>query len=79
MEFKDQLNKIKSYLAERKMLKKLAERANVEVRTVHNAFSANTFDDLKGSRLDVYREAINMVDEIKSLPTMATRAINKQS
>lgn len=77
MEFKRQLVEMRAYLADRKMLKEVGKRAGVEVRTVHDAFSSQTFDDLKGARLKVYKEAIKMIEEIKSLPAMASEALSK--
>lgn len=75
--FKIELNEIRSFLAEKKQLPILAERAGVTVRTVYNTFNEQSFDDLKGDRLNVYREAIKLVEEIKNLPLKAKNLFNE--
>ena len=77
MEFKKQLNEIKELLSQKKKFNELCRRANVSLRTIYNTFDANSFDELKGVRLDVYKEAIKMVDEINSLQAMAAEALSK--
>jgi hypothetical protein len=75
--FKKNLEEVKSFLSEKKQITTLAERAGVSTRTVYNVFNAESFEELNGIKLDVYRHAIKLVEEIKSLPMLAEEAINK--
>lgn len=76
--FKSDLKEIKDYLAKRRKLSDLAENLNVSVRTVHEALSVNSFDDLSGDRLTVYEAAIEMVDRIKNLPIKAKSVLKSE-
>jgi len=73
--FKQNLNEIQEFLSSRKQLSVLAVKCNVSLRTVYNTFETTEFDDLKGKQIKVYRMAINMVTEIKSLQEQATDAL----
>ena len=76
--FKDELMEIRDYLKEKKQLQVLADRTGVTPRTVSNTFDlTNSFDELKGDRLNVYRNAIILMEEIKSLPDKATIVLNR--
>lgn len=78
MEFKEQLKEMQAIISEKKWLSVLATRSGVEVRTVYNTFNAESYDEIKGARLKVYKEAIKMVDEIKSLPAQSAEVLSKQ-
>jgi len=73
--FKQNLIEIQEFLSSRKQLSVLANKCKVSLRTVYNTFEANEFDHLKGKQIDVYRESINMITEIKSLQNQATDAL----
>lgn len=74
--FRQSLCDMKEFLSSRKQMKALAEKSNVSLRTVYDTFNASSFEDMKGKQLDVYRMAIQMVTEIKSLPQQADEALN---
>jgi hypothetical protein len=44
---------------------------------VYNTFNSQSYDEIKGARLKVYKEAIKMVDEIKSLPAQSAEVLSK--
>ena len=73
--FKQTLNDMKEFLSTRKQFSLLAENSRVSLRTVYDTFEAESFNDLTGKQLAVYRTAIEMVKEIKSLPQQATEAL----
>jgi len=73
--FKKDLTEIQSFLSTRKKLNELAVLAGVGLTTVNDTFKVKNFDELVGKRLDVYQKAIEMVNQIKSLPQQANEAI----
>jgi len=75
--FKQSLNEMKEFLTTRKKLSELAAKSNVSLRTVYNTFDAKEFNDMKGRQIDVYRNAIEMINEINSLQKQSTDALNK--
>lgn len=77
MDFKTQLNQMREFLASKSLMKELAERADVNTGTVYNTFSAEKFEDLKGKQITVYQKAIEIIEEVKSLPEKASAVLNK--
>lgn len=75
--FKENLSEIKKILTEKKQISTLAERSGVSVRTVYDTFESESFSELSGKKLTVYRTAIQMIEEISALPAMAENALNK--
>ncbi len=73
---KNQLLTMREFLADRKQITTLAERSGVSVRTVYDTFTQASPDLLKGKQLVVFRKAIELINEIKSLPDLAMKAIN---
>jgi len=73
--FKDNLKSIGEFIAARQKLGELAKRAETSLSTVYETFKVENFESLSGKKLDVYRIAIEMVNEIKSLPQQATDAL----
>lgn len=74
--FKSNLESIKDFLAEKRMLSDLAENVGVSDRLVQQALSVNSFDELTGKKLKVYEAAIEMVEKIKNLPDKAKEVLN---
>ena len=73
--FKQSLNEMKEFLSSRKQFTLLAKNSEVSLRTVYDTFEAESFNKLTGKQLAVYRKAIEMVNEIKSLPQQASEAL----
>lgn len=69
--FKEDLQRIKEFLSQKRKLTDLANECGVSTRTVHEAFSVESFEDLTGDKLKVYEAAIEMVDRITNLPMKA--------
>ena len=74
--FKENLKAISEFLAQRSKLGELAKNTRTSLSTVYDTFKVDTFDQLTGKKLDVYRLAIQMVQEIKSLPEKANDVLN---
>lgn len=64
--FKQKLQRLKSFLTEKRKINTLAQRCGVDPATVQSAFKAETKDDLRGKRLEVINEALKMRDEIEA-------------
>jgi hypothetical protein len=73
--FKQSLSEMKKFLTSRQQFSVLANKCEVSLRTVYNTFEAESFEDLKGKQINVYRAAIELVNEIKSLPHQADAAL----
>lgn len=73
--FKDNLKSIGEFITSRQKLGELAKRTETSLSTVYETFKVETFEQLSGKKLDVYRNAIQMVNEIKSLPQQAKDAL----
>lgn len=77
MNVKNQLKEMQEFLASKKQLGVLAQRAGVSLGTVYGTFDVEDFESLKGKQLTVYQTAVELINEIKSLPAMAAEALNK--
>lgn len=64
--FARDLAELRKFLADRKLLGELADRAGAKSRTVQYALSVKSQQDLKGKRLKVYLEALILKKEIES-------------
>lgn len=73
--FKQSLIEMQEFLSTRKQMGNLAKESGTSLRTVYDTFAVNSFNDLKGKLLIVYRTAIKMIKEIKSLPEQANQAL----
>lgn len=76
---KNQLKEMHEFLASRKQLTVLAERAEVSLRTVYDTFYRTSSEELKGKQLIVYRKAIELINEINELPTLAGNALKNKA
>lgn len=74
---KNQLEEMQNFLSEKKLITILAQKSDVSTRTVYDTFANSSPDDLKGKQLTVYRNAIELINEIKSLPRLAAEALEK--
>lgn len=72
---KNQLKEMRDFLSEKKQITILAQKSSVSLRTVYDTFANSCPEDLKGKQLIVYRKAIELINEIKSLPSLATEAL----
>ncbi len=75
MEEKNKLTEVFTFLKERSLIGKLAERADVSRGTISATFACNNVSDLKGKQIDVFQEAVKMVEEINQLATRAEEAL----
>lgn len=69
------MKEILEKIREKGLLVELMDRADVSRNTVIATFENESFDDLKGKQLAVYREAVKMIEEINSLPKRAEKAL----
>jgi len=65
------LKEMQEFLSEKKMISVLAEISGVSTRTVYDTFAANNFDELKGKKLQVAQDAIDLIQKIKNMPEAA--------
>lgn len=65
--FSESLSELRKYLADRKLLGVLEERAGAKSRTVQYALTAKSKKELKGKRLKVFQQAILLRKEIDAL------------
>ena len=65
------LKEMQEFLSEKKMISVLAEISGVSTRTVYDTFAANNFDELKGKKLQVAQDAIELIQKIKNMPEAA--------
>lgn len=70
---KEILEKIK----EKGLLPELMLRADASRSTVNVTFENESFDDLRGKQIIVYREAVKLIEEINMLPKRAAEALSK--
>jgi len=73
--FRENLKSISEFLAQKQKLSELASQAKTSLTTVYDTFKVESFEQLSGKKLDVYQKAIEMVNQIKSLPQQANEAI----
>lgn len=71
------LLEIKKFLVKKKKFEELSSIANVSLSTVYNTFRHKDVDDLVGDQITVFKCAITLVNEIKSLQELAELALNK--
>ena len=69
------LKEMQLFLADKKQLTVLAERAGVSIRTVYDTFDCEDFEKLKGKQLTVAQKAIDLINEIKNMPDAARDAL----
>lgn len=70
---KEILEKIK----EKGLFPELMLRADASRSTVNVTFENESFDDLRGKQIIVYREAVKLIEEINMLPKRAAEALSK--
>lgn len=64
--FNEDLAALRKFLADRKLLGKLAIRADAKSRTVQYTFTSKNEEELTGKKLRVYLEALAMREEIEN-------------
>lgn len=73
---KKKFSDVYEFLKERGMIPELMERTGASRNTVMSTF-ADAFENLKGKRLLIFKEAVKMVEEINELKARAEEALGK--
>ena len=73
---KKTIREVYSFLKERGMLPELMERTGSSRNTVISTFTGS-FENLKGKRLLLFKEAVKMVEELNELKARAEEALGK--
>lgn len=70
------IREVYDILRERGMLPELMERTGLSRNTVISTFTGK-FEDLKGKRLLLFKEAVRLVEELNELKARAEEALGK--
>lgn len=73
---KKTIREVYDILRERGMLPELMERTGLSRNTVISTFTGK-FEDLKGKRLLLFKEAVRLVEELNELKARAEEALGK--
>lgn len=73
-----EMEKVYSFLKEKGMITELIKRSETSRNTVLETFKKSSTEDLKGKQLLVYMEAMQMIEEIKSLPSRIEEVLNNK-
>lgn len=77
MEEKNKLQEVFAFIKSRNLIGKLAERADASRSTISATFANESVHDLKGKQLDIFSEAVQMIEEINQLAVRAEEALTK--
>lgn len=71
------MKEIFEFIKKKNQLQELLERSGASRNTVITTFKKESFEELKGKQIDVYREAVKLIEEINLLPKRAEEALGK--